>query len=112
MPNQRGLVTGVILALSAGGLVLLVHSAAGEDPNAQPPVAKTGNRPRPREAAPTRPTLSGSSGRTMTGPRARSSPRPPGTKSARPWATACSRPTSSRPPTESATAWMNKRSKP
>ena len=37
MPNQRGLVTGVILALSAGGLVLLVHSAAGEDPNAQPP---------------------------------------------------------------------------
>ena len=34
MPNQRGLVTGVILALSAGGLVLLVHSAAGEDPNA------------------------------------------------------------------------------
>ena len=36
MSNQRGLVAGVILALSAGGLVLLVHSAAGEDPNAQP----------------------------------------------------------------------------
>jgi cytochrome c peroxidase len=37
MPNQRGLVTGVILALSAAGLVLLVHSAAGDDPNSQPP---------------------------------------------------------------------------
>ena len=37
MLNQHGLVTGVILALSAGGLVLLVHSAAGEDPNAPPP---------------------------------------------------------------------------
>ncbi|MGZ3396808.1 MAG: cytochrome B6, partial [Isosphaeraceae bacterium] len=43
MSNQRGLVAGVILALSAGGLVLLVHSAAGENPNAQPPQ-------RPRDA--------------------------------------------------------------
>ena len=45
------------------------HKETGPDP-AKPPVAKTGNRTRPREAAPTRPTLTGSSGRTMTGPRA------------------------------------------
>jgi cytochrome c peroxidase len=58
MPNQRGLVTGVILALWAVGLVLLVHSAAGEGPNAQPP-----RRPRdaiadaqtPKEASAERP---------------------------------------------------------
>src|SRR5215831_17490151 len=37
MRNQHGLVTGVMLALSAGGLVLLAHSAAGEAPNAQGP---------------------------------------------------------------------------
>jgi len=43
MLNRSGLVTGLILALSASGLVLLVHSAAGENPNAQPPQ-------RPRDA--------------------------------------------------------------
>ncbi len=37
MLNKRGLVTGVILALSASGLVLLVHSAPGQDPNAKSP---------------------------------------------------------------------------
>src|SRR5271165_4495925 len=37
MLNKSGLVTGLILALSASGLVLLMHSAAGEDPNAPPP---------------------------------------------------------------------------
>ena len=37
MLNRSGLVTGLILALSASGLVLLVYSAAGENPNAQPP---------------------------------------------------------------------------
>ena len=36
MPNRRRLVTAVILALLAGGLVLLVHSAMGENPNASP----------------------------------------------------------------------------
>ena len=43
MLNKSGLVTGLILALSASGLVLLMHSAAGENPNAQPPQ-------RPRDA--------------------------------------------------------------
>ena len=43
MLNRSGLVTGLILALSASGLLLLVHSAAGENPNAQPPQ-------RPRDA--------------------------------------------------------------
>jgi len=37
MPKKRGRVTRVILTLLAGGLVLLVHLAAGENPNAQPP---------------------------------------------------------------------------
>jgi cytochrome c peroxidase len=36
MPNRRGLVTGVFLALLAGGLVLLVRSAAGDKPKAPP----------------------------------------------------------------------------
>jgi hypothetical protein len=36
MPNRRRLVTGVSLALLAGGLVLLVRSAAGDSPNAAP----------------------------------------------------------------------------
>ena len=43
MRNVRGLAMGVILALLAGGLVLLVTSAAGENPTAQPPL-------RPRDA--------------------------------------------------------------
>ncbi len=43
MRNERGLVKGVILALSAGGLVFLAHSAAGDDSNAPSP-------PRPRDA--------------------------------------------------------------
>ncbi len=37
MISTRGRVTGVILGLLAGGFVLLVHSAAGENPNAEPP---------------------------------------------------------------------------
>jgi hypothetical protein len=37
MPNRRGLVTGVLLALLAGRLVLLLRSAAGQNPNAAPP---------------------------------------------------------------------------
>jgi cytochrome c peroxidase len=43
MRNERGLLKGVILALSAGGLALLAHAAAGDDSNAPPP-------PRPRDA--------------------------------------------------------------
>jgi cytochrome c peroxidase len=37
MLNRRGLVTGVILTLLAGGFVLLLRSAAGQVPNAAPP---------------------------------------------------------------------------
>ncbi len=37
MRNECGLVKGVILALSASGLVLLVHSAADENANVPPP---------------------------------------------------------------------------
>ena len=37
MPNARGLLPGVILALLAGGLGLAVRSTAGENPTAQPP---------------------------------------------------------------------------
>ncbi len=37
MLNKRGFARGVVLALSAGGLVLLVHSAPGQNPNAQSP---------------------------------------------------------------------------
>ena len=36
MSNRRKLVAGVILALLAGGLVLLVRSAAGDNPKASP----------------------------------------------------------------------------
>jgi cytochrome c peroxidase len=36
MLNRRGLVTGVILALLAGGLAFLLRSAAGENPKASP----------------------------------------------------------------------------
>ena len=43
MANQRGLGAGILLALLSGGLVLLMHSASGENPNAQP-------RQRPRDA--------------------------------------------------------------
>ncbi|HWE37046.1 MAG TPA: cytochrome B6 [Isosphaeraceae bacterium] len=37
MLNRHRLVAGVLPALLVGGVVVLVHSAAGEDPNAQPP---------------------------------------------------------------------------
>ena len=43
MLNTRGRVTGVIFGLLAGGLVLLVHSAAGENPSAE-------SRQNPRDA--------------------------------------------------------------
>jgi cytochrome c peroxidase len=43
MRNQHGFVTTVMLALSAGGIVFLARSTAGEDPNAQAP-------PPPRDA--------------------------------------------------------------
>src|SRR5262249_43203607 len=36
MPNRSGLITGGIFALLAGGLVLLVRSAAGDKPSALP----------------------------------------------------------------------------
>jgi cytochrome c peroxidase len=37
MATRKQLVTGIVLALSAGGLVLLMLSAAGDDPKAAPP---------------------------------------------------------------------------
>jgi cytochrome c peroxidase len=37
MPKTRGLVTGILLALSAGVLVLLLRAGAGQGPNAAPP---------------------------------------------------------------------------
>src|SRR2546426_9698243 len=43
MPNRRELVSAVILALVAGGLIGLSRSAVGQTPSTQPP-------PRPRDA--------------------------------------------------------------
>src|SRR5690348_7840663 len=37
MTNRKRLVAGILLALLAGGLVLLVRSSAGDDPKAAPP---------------------------------------------------------------------------
>ena len=58
MMNQHGIVMGVILALSASGLVLLAHSAAGEDPNApqpQPPRDAIADAQTPKEIPAERP---------------------------------------------------------
>jgi hypothetical protein len=58
MPSKRGLVTRVIFAVSAAGLALLVHAAAGEDPNAQPrqrPPDAIADAQMPKEAPAERP---------------------------------------------------------
>jgi cytochrome c peroxidase len=36
MPNKRGLFTGIVLVLMAGGLIVLMRSAGAQDPNASP----------------------------------------------------------------------------